>query len=83
MPQTSIAPSSGSRSPMTHSTVVVLPAPFGPEQPEDLAVADLEAHATRRFDAAVSLLQIPDGDFGGIDGLKAQGSSSGKTFETS
>ncbi len=34
MPQTSIAPASGSRRPMTHSTVVVLPAPFGPSSPK-------------------------------------------------
>ena len=34
-----------------------------PDEPEDLAVADLEAHAARRFDAAVALLEIADGDF--------------------
>ena len=72
MPQTSIAPASGSRSPMMHSTVVVLPAPFGPEEPEDLAVVDLEAHAARGFDAAVALVQIANADFG--SGLKAQDS---------
>src|SRR4051812_29401999 len=34
MPQTSMWPASGSRSPMTHSSVVVLPAPFGPRRPK-------------------------------------------------
>jgi hypothetical protein len=29
-----IAPGSGGRSPMAHSTVVVFPAPFGPRMPE-------------------------------------------------
>ena len=30
--------------------VVVLPAPFGPEQPEQLAALDLEVDATDRLD---------------------------------
>ena len=34
-----------------------------PDEPEDLPVADLKAHASRRFDAAVALLEIADGDF--------------------
>ena len=67
---------------MTHSTVVVLPAPFGPMQPEDLAVLDLEAHAPRRFDGVVALLEIVDGDFRWHGyGSRLQALGSGKTFE--
>jgi hypothetical protein len=29
-----MVPASGSRSPLTHSTVVVFPAPFGPRMPK-------------------------------------------------
>ena len=34
MPQTSISPASGCRRPITHSSVVVLPDPFGPSSPK-------------------------------------------------
>ena len=42
-----------------------LARPVGSDEPEDLAIADLEAHAARRFDAAVALFEIADGDFRG------------------
>ncbi len=40
--------------------VVVLPAPFGPEQAEHLARADLEAQTGHRLDGAVFLAQVDD-----------------------
>ena len=46
------------------SIVVVLPAPFGPEQAEDLAARDLEADAVDGLDVAVRLAQVADGDDG-------------------
>ena len=55
-------PRSGFRIPSTHSIVVVLPAPFGPDQPEDLAVADLERHVVDGDGLLVGLADASDAD---------------------
>ena len=62
MPRTLTSPPSGLRRPSRISTVVVLPAPFGPEQPEDLARRDLEVDAVDGLDVAVALGQAADAD---------------------
>ena len=56
------APPSGARSPSRISTVVVLPAPFGPEQAEDLAGRDVEVDPVDREDVAVVLDQAANVD---------------------
>ena len=49
-----------SRYPSRISTVVVLPAPFGPEKGEYLAASDLEVDPAHRFDVAVRLVKAGD-----------------------
>ena len=55
-------PPSGARRPSRISTVVVLPAPFGPEQAEDLAAGDVEVDAVDGDEVAVALDQPADAD---------------------
>ena len=64
MPQTSIAPVIGLAQPDDAFDSRRLARAVRSDEPEDLAIADLEAHAARRFDAAVALFEIADGDFG-------------------
>src|SRR5262245_50825826 len=52
-------PASGSRRPMTHSTVVVFPAPFGPMSPN---VSPLRI--SKLTPRAAAFLEIADDDFG-------------------
>ena len=61
-PRTLTSPPSGARRPSRISTVVVLPAPLGPEQPEDLAAGDVEVDAGDGLDVAVALGQAADAD---------------------
>ena len=61
-PSTVACPPSGARRPSRISTVVVLPAPFGPEQAEDLAAGDVEVDAVDRDEVAVALDQPADAD---------------------
>ena len=42
--------------------MVVLPAPFGPEEREDLAAGDLEVDAPNRLQLAVGLVQAAGSD---------------------
>ena len=58
-------PDVGVTMPQTMLISVVLPAPFGPEQREDLALADLEVDALQRREArGVGLVEIADGQRG-------------------
>jgi hypothetical protein len=41
-------------------TVVDLPAPFGPEEAEDLAALDLQVDATHRFDRTTAVAVVLD-----------------------
>ena len=41
-----------------------MPAPFGPEQAEDLALGDLEADAAEGLDVPVGLAEVGDDDRG-------------------
>ena len=50
------------RKPSRISRVVVLPAPFGPEQGQALAFGDAEAHALHGVGVAVTLAQAIDDD---------------------
>ena len=50
------------RYPSRISTVVVLPAPLGPEQSEDLARRDLEIEPAHGVMVAVALVKIADED---------------------
>ena len=51
-PSTQAWPSDGAMSAASRRTVVVLPAPFGPEQAEHLARCDLQAHVADRPEVA-------------------------------
>ena len=51
------------RNPSRISTVVVLPAPFGPSSPNTSPVADLEADASHRLVPPVALLEPADARF--------------------
>ena len=55
MPSTSTSPESRAVRPSQISIVVVLPAPFGPEQPEALAGRHLEVEAAHGDDVLVDL----------------------------
>ena len=55
-PKTWIAPAVGVISPTSMRRAVVLPAPFGPEQPDDLAALDAEADVV---DGAVAAARTP------------------------
>ncbi len=46
------------------SSVVVLPAPFGPSMPKNSPCADLEADAIDGRDIAIGLAQVTDRDGG-------------------
>ena len=48
--------------------MVVLPAPLGPEQPEDLAARDLEVDAADGLVLAVGLAQAADLDRRAVHG---------------
>ena len=63
-PRTVAVPPSWTRRPSRISTVVVLPAPFGPEEAEDLASGDLEVDPVHRDQLAVALGQAGDTDDG-------------------
>ena len=66
MPRISTSPEVGVSRPSRISMVVVLPAPFGPEQTEALAGQDVEIQSADRLDlSVVGLLQIvaADGNF--------------------
>ncbi len=47
-PMTRIAPSSGERSPTTHSMVVVFPAPFGPKMPARYPASLVPGYVAKR-----------------------------------
>ncbi len=53
-PKSRAVPRSGTRSPSRSASAVDLPAPFGPEQRHDLAVADRERDIVERCDRARS-----------------------------
>ena len=53
-PRPARVPAVGRTSPQAIFTSVDLPAPFGPEQPEQLALADLEPDAAQRLGAPVA-----------------------------
>ena len=53
-------PPVGRSSVVSIRTVVVLPAPFGPEEAVDLALGDLEVDAVDGLDAALELALQPD-----------------------
>ncbi len=53
-PRTSTCPSSGRSSPSRISTVVVLPAPFGPSSPKHFAAVDPKIDPADRLDVAVA-----------------------------
>ncbi len=55
---------SGGWRPSIISIVVVLPAPFGTEEAEDLALSNVERHAVDGLDGAVGLSDVIDGDDG-------------------
>ena len=59
-PSTLMLPASGTRSPAMHSTVVVLPAPFGPEDAEHLALLDGERDVVHGHSRAVRFAQMLD-----------------------
>ena len=65
-PSTEARPSLGSMSAVSSRTVVVLPAPFGPEQPEDLAAEHLEVHAADRPQLAEAPAQTGRAEHDGI-----------------
>jgi hypothetical protein len=50
------------------STVVVLPAPFGPRNAKDLAAFDLEVDPRNRLRAAVALAEAADRDHNVVHG---------------
>ena len=54
-------PASGSRSPMTHSSVVVLPAPFGPSRPK-ISPSAISKLTPSTADAVVVFAEILDDD---------------------
>ena len=64
-PSTDTRPASGERRPSMHSIVVVLPAPFGPDQAEDLALEHLERDLVHGVQGAVRLREAGDLDDGG------------------
>ena len=64
MPRTTACPVSGRRSPSTISSVVVLPAPFGPRMAEDLARLDGERHVLDGDEVAVALPEAVGHDRG-------------------
>ena len=61
-PRSRCRPRSGSSTPRIMLMVVVLPAPFGPEQPDDLARRHLEADTVDRLQRAVGLGEPFDGE---------------------
>ena len=61
-PGTLIVPPSGVRRPAIDSTVVVLPAPFGSEDAEDLAFLDGEGDAVNGGAVAIALGEVVDFD---------------------
>ena len=54
-------PASSGRKPETRSKIVVLPAPFGPIMPDDLALVDVERGAVDGADAAEPSHEAVDG----------------------
>ena len=62
MPRIETRPASRVRYPSRISTVVVLPAPFGPSMREHLALGDREVDAPHRVGVAVGLAQPLDLD---------------------
>ena len=61
-PSTRTSPPSGARRPSRISTVVVLPAPFGPSSPKISPRRDVEVDAVDGLDVAVALGQAADAD---------------------
>ncbi len=61
-PSTMTVPESGRRSPSMVSSVVVLPAPFGPRMPTNSPSADLEADAVDGSEVAVGHGEVDDLD---------------------
>ena len=55
-------PASGARRPSRISTVVVLPAPFGPSRPKTSPPGDVEVDAVDGDEVAVALDQSADAD---------------------
>ena len=58
---TRISPASGQRSPITHSTVVVFPAPFGPKMPK---ISPPRTEGETSSTATVARYILRDADFG-------------------
>ena len=75
-PATVARPASGCSSVARIRTVVVLPAPFGPEQAEDRALFDGRGRAVERADLALARPVDLDQAFG-RDGIRAAGCCSG------
>ena len=48
-----------------------LPGAVGAQQPDELALADLEVHAAQRLGRAVALAQVADGERGGHPAAQA------------
>src|SRR5581483_6073258 len=65
-PHNRTRPPSGARNPSMISTVVVLPAPFGPSRPK--TSPRLEAQAAHRLHLAITFAQVFDNDRGVIGG---------------
>ena len=64
-PSAVMLPADGVTMPQMMLMSVVLPAPFGPEQREDLAAADLEVDVLEGVEAGgVGLGQTRDGEYG-------------------
>ena len=62
-PPTETLPDVGLAMPQMMLISVVLPAPFGPEQREDLAALDVEIDVVQRLEAgAVDFREIGDGN---------------------
>ena len=57
MPRIEALPAVGRISSITVRIVVVLPAPFGPEEAEHLAAVDVQVEIDQRFDVPVMLRQ--------------------------
>ena len=57
-----IEPSSGSSKPASILSSVVLPAPFGPGEPDAVALLDVPGHVVQQDALAVSLGQAFDVD---------------------
>ena len=64
VPSSVTPPLSAALSPSMISSVVVLPAPLGPEDPEELARTHLEAHTVDGTQIAIALAHVIHDDDG-------------------